>query len=105
MKKYFTSAMGWLRFLGFFEGITLLILVFIAVPMKYIWANGIVSQLVGPLHGAVFVIYLVLIFRVGVDQNWKLFGVTGKMILACFIPFGTFYMDAKVLRGIHENEK
>ncbi|MGL4599178.1 MAG: DUF3817 domain-containing protein [Bacteroidia bacterium] len=105
MTRYFTSALGWLRLLGFIEGITLLILVFVAVPMKYIWENGIVSKTVGPVHGAVFIVYVVLIFRVGVDHNWKLFGVTGKMILACFIPFGTFYLDAKVLRGIHENEK
>ena len=39
MKKYFTTSVGRLRLVGFLEGVSLLILVFVAVPLKYIWHN------------------------------------------------------------------
>lgn len=87
---------GRLRILAILEGISLLILVFIAVPIKY-WAGnpGLVSM-IGPVHGALFLLFLFNTLSVGVEQQWK-FKETTKVILACFIPFGTFYIDRKIL--------
>jgi integral membrane protein len=104
MKKYMFSSIGRLRFLGFLEGTTLLVLVFIAVPLKYIWENHIVSQVFGPIHGGVFILFLLSTIQVHIANDWKFFRTTWKLVLACFIPFGTFYIDAKILRSMHEKE-
>jgi len=38
--------------------------------------------------------------RVGVEQQWKFRETTWKVLVACFVPFGTFYIDYKILRKI-----
>jgi integral membrane protein len=88
---------GRLRIIGYLEGISLLVLIFIAVPMKYYFGNPSLSKILGPIHGAIFLLFLFNALSVGVEQNWKFKTTTWKIIIACFIPFGTFYIDAKIL--------
>ncbi|MBK8636036.1 MAG: DUF3817 domain-containing protein [Saprospiraceae bacterium] len=102
MTNFFKTKIGRLRIIGYLEGITLLILVFIAVPMKYYFDNPTLSKTLGPIHGAIFLLFLFNALSVGVEQNWKFKTTTWKVILACFIPFGTFYIDNKILRKLQE---
>lgn len=97
MIHLFNSKVGRLRIIGFLEGISLLALVFIAVPMKYYFGNPSMSKTLGPMHGAIFLLFLFNTLSVGVEQNWKFKTTTWKVLLACFVPFGTFYIDAKIL--------
>lgn len=101
IKKYFTSALGLLRMVGFLEGLSLIVLVFIAVPLKHFYANPALVKTIGPIHGALFLVFIVLALRVSIDQEWKIFKVTWKLILSSFIPFGTFYMDHTLLKPRH----
>lgn len=100
MINLFKTKIGRLRIIGFFEGVSLLVLIFIAVPMKYYFDNPSLSKTLGPIHGAVFLLFLFNTLSVGVEQNWKFTITTWKVILACFIPFGTFYIDNKILSKI-----
>lgn len=100
MKNYFTTSIGRLRLLAFLEGISLLILVFIAVPLKYYFDNPALSKSLGPIHGALFLLFIFNALRVGVEQHWKFKHTTWKVLVACFVPFGTFYIDYKILRKI-----
>lgn len=100
MKKYFTTTIGRLRLLAFLEGISLLLLVFIAVPLKYCFDNPSMSKSLGPIHGALFLLFVFNTLRVGIEQQWKFRKTTWKVLIACFIPFGTFYIDYKILRNI-----
>ena len=79
------------------EGISLLSLVFIAVPVKYGLNNPSLVRMLGPVHGTLFLLFLFNTLSVGVEQGWKFKETTWKVILACFIPFGTFYIDRKIL--------
>ncbi len=65
--------------------------------MKYLLNNPVLSKIVGPVHGALFLLFIFNALSVGVEQNWKFKATTGKVILACFILFGTFYIDRKIL--------
>lgn len=107
MSTYFSSPIGRLRLLSFLEGGSLLFLVFIAVPLKYIWEIPQGSQLIGPIHGALFLLFILSTLNVSIEQNWKFREITWKVLLACVIPFGTFYIDHKILKKIQkeENEK
>lgn len=100
MRKYFTTPIGYLRLFAFLEGISLLVLVFIAVPLKYLFHNPGWVKNIGPVHGALFLLFVVNALRVGIEQKWKFRETTWKVIVACFIPFGTFYLDFKLLRNI-----
>ncbi len=87
---------GWLRILGLLEGISLLVLVFVAVPVKYLGGNPTLVQAIGPVHGAIFLLFLLNALSVGIEHKWK-FDTVWRVVLACFIPFGTFYIDNKIL--------
>lgn len=94
------TKVGRLRIIGFLEGVSLLVLLLIAVPLKYAFSYPDVSKIMGPVHGAIFLLFLFNALGVGVEQNWKFKTTTWKVILACFIPLGTFYIDNKILSKI-----
>lgn len=100
MKNLLLTKVGRLRILALLEGASLLFLVCVAVPIKYINHNPMLTKVMGPIHGALFLLFLFNALSVGVEQNWKFKTTTWKVIVACFIPFGTFYIDYKILRKI-----
>lgn len=91
------TKIGRLRIIAILEGISLLTLVFIAVPLKYGFDNPAFVKMMGPIHGSLFLLFLFNTLSVGVEQNWKFKETTWKVLLACIIPFGTFYIDKKIL--------
>lgn len=99
MKQLLSTNIGRLRIIGFLEGVSLLVLIFIAVPLKYIGHDPTLVKAMGPVHGALFLLFIVNAVSVGVEQKWQ-FKTTSKVLLACIIPFGTFYIDRKILREI-----
>lgn len=87
-----TTPIGRLRLAGWAEGTTLLIMLCVAMPLKY-WANvGWVVPIVGPVHGACFSLYLVLACSVVFDGTWNARQVT-RVLVAAIMPFGTFAND------------
>ncbi|KMQ69417.1 membrane protein [Chryseobacterium sp. FH2] len=97
MIDLFKTKTGRLRIIAILEGISLLILVFIAVPLKYGMGNPSFVKMMGPIHGTLFLLFLFNTLSVGVEQQWKFKETTWKVLLACVIPFGTFYIDRKIL--------
>jgi len=104
MIQLFSTKIGRLRVLGFLEGLSLLFLLFVAVPMKYLGNNPSLTKLIGPVHGAIFVWFLLSTLSLGVEQQWKFKTTTWKIIVACFIPFGTFYIDYLIFRNVKNNQ-
>ncbi|WP_080779169.1 DUF3817 domain-containing protein [Chryseobacterium phocaeense] len=100
MMHLFKTKIGRLRILAILEGISLLTLVFIAVPMKYGFGNPALVKMMGPIHGTLFLLFLFNTLSVGVEQKWKFRETTWKVLLACVIPFGTFYIDYKILKRL-----
>ena len=97
MIRLLKTNIGRLRILGLLEGASLLVLIFVAVPLKYGLHRPGLSQALGPAHGAIFLLFVVNALSVGVEHGWRFRTTTWKVILACFIPFGTFYIDRKIL--------
>ncbi len=104
MKHYFKTAIGRLRIVALLEGISLLILIFIGLPLKYIIDIPQVVKTIGPIHGALFLLYLFLTLGVATEYSWKGI-IVSKVLLASLIPFGTSYADQKFLRPIHKKEE
>ncbi|RYY59092.1 MAG: DUF3817 domain-containing protein [Chitinophagaceae bacterium] len=74
------------------EGISFLLLLFIAMPLKYMLDQPMAVKVVGYIHGFLFVLFMALAFAVKSEYNrsWA-WGI--KAFLASIIPFGTFYME------------
>lgn len=102
MKHLFTTSIGRLRLIGYLEGLSLLVLTFVAVPLKYYSDNSSLSKTLGPIHGALFLLFILNVLSTGVAKQWNFKQTTWKVLLACFIPFGTFYIDYKVLSKIKD---
>ena len=86
------------RIIAFLEGGSYILLLFMAVPLKYWWGNESFVKLLGMPHGLLFIIYIILAFLIKHDENWNLkdFSI---IIVASILPFGTFYVDWRYLRN------
>jgi integral membrane protein len=89
------SSLGQLRIIGFLEGVSFLVLLLVAMPLKYIWAMPMAVKVVGMAHGVLFILYIVYAIIVSFQQKWSLWTLT-LVILASFVPLGTFLADAKI---------
>ncbi len=91
------SFLSILRLTALLEGLSLLILLGIAMPLKYYFEKPEAVQIVGMAHGILFIIYILLIPIAHVKLKWKLIN-TGFALLASIIPFGTFVADKKIFK-------
>ena len=84
-----------LRILGNIEGISYLLLLGVAMPMKYYFAMPMAVKIVGMAHGVLFVAYCLLLAPCIKKFAWEFsFGI--YLFLATLIPFGTFVTDRKL---------
>jgi len=86
------------RFVGTIEGISFLVLLLIAMPLKYAAGIPEAVSVVGLVHGVLFVIYLAALAQTWSELKWPFSrAVLGG--LAGVLPFGPWIFDAKVLRS------
>ena len=85
------------RVVSFLEGTSYLLLLFVAVPVKYWMNDPQYVKLLGMPHGLLFVGYIVLAFLLKTEMNWSIKKL-GVVLIASILPFGTFYVDKKYLR-------
>jgi len=81
-----------LRKIGIAEGISLLVLLFIAMPLKYFANMPEVVRVVGWVHGFLFILFMTVAYIVYEKLNWP-FKKLIQAFIAAFFPFGTFVFD------------
>lgn len=86
------------KIIAFLEGTSLLLLFFIAMPLKYMFGNPDFIRPIGMAHGLLFIGYIIVAIMLKFEEDWnvKKFGI---IALASIIPFGTFYIEKKYLRN------
>jgi len=91
------TSLGRFRLAGMLEGASFLLLLFVAMPLKYLadWPLGV--RVVGMAHGVLFLLYLLAIVPAAIDHRWSWKRIAGAVV-ASLLPFGPFVFDAKVLR-------
>lgn len=85
------------RIVALLEGVSYILLLFIAVPIKYIQGNQEYVKLLGMPHGLLFVAYVVLAIVLGIELKWNM-KTMFIVLIASILPFGTFYVDKKYLK-------
>ena len=88
------TVFSWFRTIAFIEGISYIVLLFIAMPLKYFANNPKAVQIVGSAHGALFVAYIILALWV-MRKYRKNFAWFVKAFIVSIIPLGTFAMEKK----------
>lgn len=88
-----SSPLRRLRTIGFWEGVSYLVLLLVAMPLKY-WADWpLAVRIVGTLHGGLFVLFILSVAEVTIRRPWWSLWFWGAAALASVVPCGTFVFD------------
>lgn len=97
MKDLLASSIGVFRIIGFLEGMSFILLMFIAMPLKYIYDQPKAVEVIGMAHGVLFVMFVLFAIFLSYTKKWNLYKVTAPLLLSSILPFGTFVADKKIL--------
>ncbi|HEY0966852.1 MAG TPA: DUF3817 domain-containing protein [Opitutaceae bacterium] len=95
--NFLVTTLGRLRAIGFLEGLSFIVLLGIAMPLKYFAGRPEAVRVVGMAHGLLFLLYLGATVQAALEYRWT-WKRTLVIAAASLIPFGPFYVDAKFLR-------
>jgi integral membrane protein len=95
--KWIQSPVGRLRVIGFLEGLSFLVLLGIAMPLKYLADEPGAVRVVGMAHGVLFLLYVAAVIQAALEYGWRL-KITALLLIASLLPFGPFVADAKLLK-------
>lgn len=89
------------RKVALIEGISLIVLVGIAMPLKYIWDQPEAVRIVGWIHGILFIFYIWILLHVWIGKSWPFKRLT-IAVIASLVPFGTIIFDRSLKREVEE---
>ncbi|MCF2874616.1 MULTISPECIES: DUF3817 domain-containing protein [unclassified Tenacibaculum] len=79
------------KIVSLLEGVSYILLLFIATPIKYLQDNPAYVKMLGMPHGLLFVAYIIMAIMLKYELDWK--GKTfGTVCLLSILPFGTFFV-------------
>lgn len=90
--------MGAFRLIGILEGISYLLLLLVAMPLKYIAGINWPVKYVGWAHGLLFVCFCLLLITVWIKYRWSFFR-TALAFVASLLPFGTFVLEKNLQKN------
>jgi len=83
------------RIINSAEGYSYLLLLFVAMPLKYIMGIAIVTKIVGMIHGILFITFIYLLVTAWQDAKWSI-KESIIFFIASLIPFGTFFTKKRI---------
>ncbi len=87
------------RIVAIAEGISFLLLLGIAMPLKYFAGMPLAVKITGWIHGLLFILYVLALLEAGIAHRWFL-GKMAALFIASLLPFGPFVADAYMLRKV-----
>ena len=82
------------RVLAFTTGVLLVLLCFVAIPLKYLADHPGPVAVIGTAHGFLFMVYLVTALDLGIRLRWPWFKL-GLVMLAGTVPFASFVAERR----------
>ncbi len=92
-----------LRWVGLVEGTSFLLLLGVAMPLKYALGLPLAVTVAGWIHGVLFVAYLLVLFNVWGDRQWSLTRLATGFV-AAVVPLGPFVFDRSLRREAARTE-
>ena len=84
-----------LRLISILEGISYLLLLAVAMPLKYVYGYPLAVKMVGMAHGCLCVVLILAILKAQINYRWKT-RISLMVFIASLLPFGAFWMDHKL---------
>ena len=91
------TPIGRLRLIGLLEGLSFIVLLFVAMPLKYLWGLPGSVRVVGMIHGVLFIIFCGLLLNAKEAAGWNI-KQAGRILFAALLPFGPFVIDGRLRR-------
>jgi integral membrane protein len=88
-----------LRLIAFTEGVSFLVLLLVAMPLKYLAGLPLAVRIVGMIHGVLFIVFVVVLVWVSIARRWPV----RRWLLAfvsSIVPFGMLFFDRVLRRDI-----
>jgi integral membrane protein len=89
------NPVSFLRSIGLLEAVSYLILLGIAMPLKYAWGMPLAVRICGSIHGGLFVVFCIALWRVLMNTNWPL-SRAALVFIASLLPFAPFFIDRRM---------
>lgn len=96
---YMKNRINTLRLIGLIEGVSFLVLLLIAMPMKYYLGIPMAVKITGWIHGVLFILYIAAVLLAVEAMQWNWFSI-GVALAASLIPIGTFVLDRSLKRRL-----
>ena len=84
--------LGRFRLISLAEGVSYLVLLGIAMPLKYAAGQPIAVRIAGIMHGVLFIAFVLGLLRVARIEAWSRRQMMTAMI-AALLPFGAFWLE------------
>ncbi len=94
-----SGALNRYRIMAYAVGAMLLILCAVGLPLQYVWNNTKVVAIVGPIHGVLYIIYLITAYDLARRARFTLLEMLA-MVCAGFFPFMAFYIEHLVVKDV-----
>jgi integral membrane protein len=91
------TSIGRLRAIGLVEGVSFLVLLGVAMPLKYFAGLPQAVKVVGWIHGLLFIAFCMVLLQTRLDARWNAWR-TVLVLLAALVPFGPFLIDGRLRR-------
>jgi integral membrane protein len=85
------------RIISIIEGLSYLILVFIAMPLKYMFDYPLAVKIVGMSHGVLFILFFVALVMAMNRYKWKFLGF--QLFVYSLIPFGFILIERIIMKS------
>lgn len=96
--QWLRTGIGRLRVIGWWEGGSFLLLLGVAMPLKYYAGLPEAVRVVGMAHGLLFILYVGVALHTARELGWS-WSRTLVVLVASLLPAGPFVVDAKLLRN------
>jgi integral membrane protein len=84
-----------LRLVGRLEAVSFLLLLGVAMPLKYLLDVPFATKVVGWGHGVLFMVYCVLVLQAAAEYRFK-HTLTAGLVVAALLPFGPFFAEKRL---------
>ena len=99
----FRTPLARLRAIGLLEGLSFVVLLGVAMPLKYLAGMPEMVRVVGMAHGVLVLLFVAAVAQVALERRWPL-GRVALALAASVVPLGPFVLDARLLRPELEAE-
>ena len=102
LEKKQETALKSLTLIGYLEGTSFLLLLFIAMPLKYMMDIPEGVKYIGMAHGVLFIVYIVVLVGTAIKVKIPRWAIPAG-VLGSLLPFGPFIFDHLLKKNLQEN--